>query len=397
MATDTGFTSEQKASLTAAVSLAAAVGVGLSLTIPLLSLEMERMGLSGGWIGANTAVAGVASLVVVPFVPRLASHFGVLPLLWASVGLVVASILGFRLLYSFAWWFPLRFTFSSALGVLFVLSEYWINTAAPPARRGYVMGIYATVLALGFAAGPGILSLVGTSGWPPYLVGAGLFALAALPLLLARGLSPEVGHGTGRTVASFLVAAPAATLAALVFGALETGAFALLPIYALRIGFEAENAAILVTAVAAGNVVFQIPIGLLSDRVDRRLVLLTAAAAGLIGAVLVPPLSGNTPALLAVLFFWGGLTGALYTVGLAHLGARFTGADLASANAAFVILYNMGLIVGPPMVGFGMDAAPPHGFAWMLAAFCGVYVAVVLGRMFTVERSAKLGQSPSKS
>jgi MFS family permease len=310
---------------------------------------------------------------------------------------VVASILGFRLLYSFAWWFPLRFAFSSALGVLFVLSEYWINTAAPPARRGFVMGIYATVLALGFAAGPGILSLVGTSGWPPYLVGAGLFALAALPLLLARGLSPEVGHGTGRTVASFLVAAPAATLAALVFGALETGAYALLPVYALRIGFEAENAAVLVTAVAAGNVVFQIPIGLLSDRVDRRLVLLTAAAAGLIGAVLVPPLSGNTPALLAVLFFWGGLTGALYTVGLAHLGARFTGADLASANAAFVILYNMGLIVGPPMVGFGMDAAPPHGFAWMLAAFCGVYVAVVLGRMFTVERSVKLGQSPSKS
>jgi hypothetical protein len=49
------------------------------------------------------------------------------------------------------------------------------------------------------------------------------------------------------------------------------------------------------------------------------------------------------------------------------------------------------------MVGFGMDAAPPHGFAWMLAAFCGVYVAVVLGRMFTVERSVKLGQSPSKS
>ena len=248
MANDTGFTSEQKASLTAAVSLAAAVGVGLSLTIPLLSLEMERMGLSGGWIGANTAVAGVASLLVVPFVPRLASRFGVLPLLWASVGLVVASILGFRLLYSFAWWFPLRFAFSSALGVLFVLSEYWINTAAPPARRGFVMGIYATVLALGFAAGPGILSLVGTSGWPPYLVGAGLFALAALPLLLARGLSPEVGHGTGRTVASFLVAAPAATLAALVFGALETGAFALLPVYALRIGFEAENAAVLVTA-----------------------------------------------------------------------------------------------------------------------------------------------------
>ena len=60
------------------------------------------------------------------------------------------------------------------------------------------MGIYATVLALGFAAGPAILGLVGTHGWLPYLAGTSLFALAALPLLLARDLSPAVEHGTGR-------------------------------------------------------------------------------------------------------------------------------------------------------------------------------------------------------
>ena len=54
---------------------------------------------------------------------------------------------------------------------------------------------------------------------------------------------------------------------------------------------------------------------------------------------------------------------------LAHLGGRFTGADLGSANAAFVILYNVGLALGPPVVGGGMDLFPPHGFAWSLAAF----------------------------
>lgn len=380
------FTRERTASLTAAIACAAAVGVGLSLTIPLLSLEMERMGVSGRWIGANTAVAGVASLAVVPFVPRLAARFGVLPLLWASVALVVASLLAFRVLYGFLWWFPLRFVFSSGLGVLFVLSEYWIASAAPPARRGFVIGIYATVLALGFAAGPAILLLVGTSGWAPYLAGAGVFALAALPLALARGLSPAVGHGTGRSVASFLTAAPAATLAALVFGAIETGAFALLPVYALRLGFDAASAAILVSALAAGNVVFQIPLGLLSDRIDRRLVLLSAAVAGLLGAALLPLVAGATAALIAVLFAFGGLTGALYTVGLAHLGARFTGADLVSANAAFVILYNVGLIVGPPAVGGAMDAFPPHGFALALGGFCALYVGVVLWRHLSERR-----------
>jgi MFS family permease len=84
-------------------------------------------------------------------------------------------------------------------------------------------------------------------------------------------------------VLSFLTAAPVATLAALVFGAVETGGFALLALYGLRLGFAPEAAAYLLTAVALGNVALQIPIGLLSDRVDRRLVLLASGLAGAAG------------------------------------------------------------------------------------------------------------------
>jgi MFS family permease len=376
-----GFSSLRVRSLAAAIGSVAAVGVALSLSIPLLSLEMERMGVSNTGIGINTAIAGLASVIVIPFVPQLAARTGVLPLLWGSVIVGALSLLAFKALWSFAWWFLLRFVFSAKLGVLFVLSEYWINAAAPPARRGLVMGVYATVLALGFATGPAVLAAVGTSGWPPYLAGAALFALASLPLAFAQGLTPEPRGGNKRGVLSFLGAAPAATLAALVFGAVETGGFALLALYGLRLGFALETAPYLLTAVALGNVALQIPIGLLSDRVDRRLVLLASGLSGLAGAALLPLVAANGAAFFAVLFLWGGLIGALYTVGLAHLGAKFSGGDLVSANAAFVILYNVGLVLGPPLVGAGMDAALPHGFAWTLAAFCAVYVAVVAGRM----------------
>jgi MFS family permease len=376
------------AAITAAIACVTAVGIGLSLSVPLLSLEMERMGISGTLIGLNTAVAGVASICVIPFVPRLAARIGVLPLLWLCVVAAVLSLLGFRALFSFPWWFPLRFVFSAALGSLFVLSEYWINAAAPPRRRGLVMGIYATVLSLGFAAGPGLLTVVGTSGWTPYVAGAALFGLAALPLLLSRGLSPQMGEGTGRSVGSFIVAAPAATIAALIFGAAETGGFALLPIYGLQLGFDAAAAAVLVSVLALGNVVFQIPLGLLSDRVDRRRLLLAVAAVGCLGAAVIPAAAEHRVALYVILFVWGGVTGALYTVGLAHLGARFTGADLARANAAFVILYNVGLVVGPPAVGAGMDALPPHGFAYSLAALFAIYIVIVVSRLRSAKRAA---------
>jgi MFS family permease len=285
-ASPAGFDRENVAAITAAIACVTAVGIGLSLSIPLLSLEMERMGVSGAMIGLNTALSGIACIIIVPFVPRLAARLGVLTLLWLSIAVAILSFVSFKVFFDFAWWFPLRFLFASAFGTLFVLSEYWINAAAPPHRRGLVMGVYAAVLAIGFAIGPAALKIVGTSGWPPYLAGAALYALAALPLVAARGLSPALEGRAKRSVLSFILAAPVATLAALVFGAAETGGFALLPIYGLRLGFDADNAAFLVSVLALGTVAFQIPIGLLSDRVDRRYVLVAAGLAGTLGAVL---------------------------------------------------------------------------------------------------------------
>jgi len=369
------------ASITAAIVCVAVVGIGLSLTIPLLSIEMARMGASSTLIGINTAVAGLASILTVPFVPRVAARIGVVRLLILALGLGALMLTGFKVFQDIAWWFPLRFVFSATLGALFVLSEFWISEAAPPARRGLVMGIYATVLALGFAVGPTLLALLGTEGYAPYLAGSGLFLVAMVPLLLARGLSPEIGQGGSRSILAYLRLAPAATGAALVYGAVETGGFAILPLYGLRLGYDAQTAAGLVSALALGNVVFQIPFGWLADRIDRRIVLLAAALCGALGSLLIPAASASFPVLLALLFVWGGLAGTLYTVGLAQLGASVRGPELAGANAAFVLLYNVGLMVGPPIIGGGMDLVPPQGFAYSLCILFLGYAGLVAWRL----------------
>ncbi|MCO4054362.1 MAG: MFS transporter [Bosea sp.] len=353
--------------IAAAILIIALVGVGLSLTIPLLSLEMERMGVSNTGIGLNTATAGIASIIAVPFVPRLAARIGIGRVLAAAIATIVLSLVLFRAVPNYWAWFPIRFLFSAALGALFVLSEYWISALAPPARRGLVMGIYATVLALGFALGPAILNLVGTRGWPPYLAGAGLLALASLPLIAARNNLPALSDEPSRPFRVYLMALPAATMAGMVFGAVETGGFALLPVYALRIGFEAEGAAFLVTIIALGNVLMQLPLGLLADKVSKGALLVAVGLLGSLGMAILPSLAGTGMPFLVMLFLWGGVVGGLYTVGLAHLASRFEGPDLAGANAAFVVLYNIGLTAGPPLVGGAMDVSNPHGFAYALS------------------------------
>jgi MFS family permease len=365
------------AAIAAAIACVAVVGIGLSLSIPLLSIEMERRGASSTLIGLNTAMAGISSICVVPFVPRLAALMGVVPLLALSLVVSAVSLVAFPLLPGIAAWFPLRFVFSAGLGALFVLSEYWINAAAPPARRGLVLGIYTTVLALGFAVGPLLIALVGTTGLWPYLLGAVLVLCGLFPILLARGLSPAVEGGTGRTLLGYLRLAPAALLAALAYGAVETGIFAILPLYGLRIGYDAQGAASLVSLVALGNVLFQIPFGWLADRIDRVAMLLGTSLACALGSALIPVASGSATGLGILLFLWGGLAGTLYTVGLAALGARVPPGDLAGANATFVVLYNVGLILGPPVIGGGLDLVPPDGFAYALLALFLAYAAVL--------------------
>lgn len=369
---------ERLGAMAAAIACVAVVGTGLGLSIPLLSLEMERMGASSVVIGLNTAVAGLAAILTVPFVPRLAASVGVVRLLILAIALGGLCLTAFKVFPDIVLWFPLRFVFSTTMGVLFVLSEYWINDAAPNERRGLVMGVYATVLAIGFAIGPTLLTILGTEGYAPYLAGSALFFVALTPLILARSLSPSLGHAKGAGMMTYLRLAPLAVLAAALYGAVEAGAFAILPLYGLRIGLDAQVSAALVSAVALGNVLFQIPVGLLADRIDRRLVLLGASLAGALGAALIPAVSGSLPLLSALLFVWGGIAGTLYTVGLAHLGATLRGPDLAGANAAFVMLYNAGLMLGPPLIGGGMDLFAPQGFALALALLFAAYLVPVL-------------------
>lgn len=370
------------ASIAAAIAAISVVGLGLNLSIPLLAFEMDARGISSTWIGINTAVGGVATIALAPFLPDLVRRVGAAPLLLAAIASAALSLLAFKVTPSFLLWFPLRFIFGASLCVLFVVSEFWINAAAPNHRRGLVIGIYGTVLSMGFAGGPAILSLVGTQGWAPYLIGAVFFVLASIPVMIGASGAPAIEKESSRGVFSLMRIAPAATMAAFIFGAVETGLIGFLPLYGLRRGLDDGQAALLLTVAELGNVALQLPIGLLSDRVDRRRLLLACGAVGVVGAFLIPYLPIDGWSMWVAAFVTTGIAAGLYTVGLALLGARFDGAALATANAAFVMLYSVGLIIGPTAVGSGMQVFDPHGFAWTIGAFLVLYVLVVAGQIW---------------
>jgi len=359
--------------IAAAIASMTAVGLSISLGMPLLSLVLEDRGISPAMIGINSAVGGIASLLVPLAVPRLVSVTGTARLALAALAAMAALFPLFYLVADFWLWFPLRFAFYAAATVAFAVGEFWINALAPHGRRGLAIGIYATVLSLGLAAGPAILGLVGSKGVAPFLIGTAIFCVGLIPMALARGQAPGGLTRPKTNVLTFLRIAPAAIFAVMAFGAVESGGLALLPLYGLELGYPERTAALLVSAVALGNVVTQIPIGLLADKVERRRLLLICALVGVAGALAMPLAVDNLAVMFALLFVWGGVTGGLYTVGLTHLGARFTGSDLAAANSAFVMMYAAGMLVGPALIGLSLDLWPPQGFAFAVAFFFAAY------------------------
>lgn len=367
--------------LIAPVTASFSFGVGLSIGLPLLAIVLDQRGVSASMIGLNSAVAGVAAIIATPFAVPLARRLGTVGALVVSILAMTAAFVGFYVLHPLWTWFVLRLVFHGGLTILFCLSEFWINAAAPADRRGVALGIYGTMLSLGFTLGPVILSVVGTQGFTPFALSSAIMLLTLLPILAGREHQPLVEGKSGGSILHYLWVAPAATFAALVFGAVDSGILSLLPVYGIGVGLSVSTSTFLISALGLGLCVAQIPIGLLADRMDKRLLLFLLTLGSLAVAVAIPFANGNPTALWIGLFCWGALITGLYTVGLALLGARFSGAALASANAAFILLYAVGMLIGPSTMGFGLDTFGPNGIFHVAAGFLTIYAIITVLRL----------------
>lgn len=367
-----------RASLAAILTACVAYGAGMGLTLPLLALILERLHVPGSLNGLNIATAGLASLVVTPFVPGWITRFGTARFLGLALCVAAASLVAIYFVPSLWLWFPVRFLLSAALNALFVISEFWINQLADERTRGRFIALYATCVQSGFGIGPLLLLAIGTRGLLPFVLGAGLLLSALIPVALARRAAPRIEDEPRAPIHALLRLAPVAVLGALVYGALDAGLVGLMPVYAVRSGFREADAALTVTAFSLGSIVFQYPLGWLADRFDRLRLLAICAATGVAGAVATPFAIHVPWVFYSLFFFWGGLILGVYSLSLTLLGERFHGAELARANAGFIMAYAMGLLLAPPLEGAALDAWNPHGLLVVLAGISGVYVGFLI-------------------
>ncbi|HRY23945.1 MAG: MFS transporter [Geminicoccaceae bacterium] len=363
---------------------AAVVGTGVALSFPLVALVLEAEGATATAIGLNAAAHGLGVLLAAPFFGRTVRKLGAARGMRVGLTLAAILLLGFPLATDLGYWFILRLGFGAATALVFVISEAGINALAEDGRRGRVLAMYGTMFGVGYALGPLILGLLGSDGALPFLVGAAVLAAGILPTFAVPSIDGALDGRPGAYAARRLMrlgrAIPLVLLVALVVGWTETSQFSLLPVWAIRHGLDETTVAWLLGLWVAGDILFQYPIGWLADRLPRRRLLLAAAlGATLLALTLTTPLVAATPWLLIpALIAHGGLIGGSYVLALTLMGERFRGAALVGANAAFVLAFEIGAMIGPPLTGLAFGAIGTAGLPLALALVTATIVAAGL-------------------
>ncbi len=361
----------------AVIATAMMFGLTYSLSAALIALALVAQGLSETLIGANAAMHAVGVLITAMILPRIVAIFGIRRLVVLALLLGATALAAFPVL-PFIWlWFVLRLLLGMASEVLFVLSEAWTNSLSTESTRARAMAAYTAALSIGFALGPLILSVIGSTGFLPYLVGAGIALSAALFVASPKVEAPAFEEPAHGSPLRFMRLAPVAISATVLNAAIETAGLSFLAIYAVNLGWDEGGATRLMSCMMIGAIVLQLPIGWLGDKMDRvRLVVILAVVAAL-GALVWPIALTNEVATYALLFLWGGAFVGIYTIMLTVVGSRFQGAELIGIYAAMGLMWGLGALLGPVLAGLSMEYAQ-HGLAFFAAAVCAAFAVFAL-------------------
>lgn len=337
------------------------VGVGLGGMSPLLALNLEAQRIPSLIIGLNSAMAPLGVIVGALLVPRLLNRCD--PTAAMAGGMIVSALilLLFGLTTDLLLWFVLRFSFGLMVALPWVVGEAWLNAAVGDAKRGRVMSYYAIALATGFMLGPAILYLTGRQGLLPFAIFAVMILASAGPIWFARRGAPDLQIDRHMGAVGVIWIAPTIFVAGLVQGLLDGGIFSFLPIYGARHGFDDALAALALAIFTAGNIVLQLPLGYLLDKVNRRGIMIVAAILMTVLPLFIPLLIDQLVALSVVLFLWGGVVWGSYTIALAMMGDRFKAGQITLVNATFVIVMEWGNLAGNPIAGVAIDLDDSYG------------------------------------
>lgn len=255
-----------------------------------------------------------------------------------------------------------RVVIGFCFSAVYVTAESWLNEAATNANRGKALSLYMIVQTLGIVASQALLLTADPSGFVLFVIPSVLVSIAVTPILLSISPTPAFETTQPMTLRRLANSSPLGCFGMLILGGVFSAQFGMASVYGAQAGLSIAQISTFVATFFVGALVLQYPIGWISDRMDRRILIIFVSAVGAVGSLIGMFLGAQFTLLLVSAFLVGGMSNPLYSLLIAHTNDFLNHEDMAAASGGLIFINGLGAVFGPLIVGTLMENIGPYGF-----------------------------------
>ena len=365
------------------------------LMVAILLMSIGN-GLQGSLIGIQAAVANFSSTTTgiiasgfslglflsAIFTTNILRAVGHIRVFAAYASVLSTAVLLIPIYVDPVWWFVLRTLIGFCAAGLAIVVETWLNEGSTNETRGKMLSVYMVIYYTGSGLGSFALLIDDPTGFVRFIVVSAVMSLSLVPIALTKVSAPVLGNPMRISIAEIYRASPLAVVAAVANGLGQSAFFNLGAVFGVMHGLSLPYVSTMMAVAPMAVILSQLPVGWLSDRYDRRLLIVALSVLSALLASIVMFMPGSTEVLLIVVVaMFGGICMPLYSLAIAHANDNLDKRQMLAAGSKLVLLYGLGAIAGPSLAGGFMQQFGSAGFMIFMVIIYGGLALYAIYRM----------------
>jgi MFS family permease len=374
------------------------VGNGLQGT--LLGLRGEAEGFTTFELSIVMSAYFLGFLFSSRYTPELIRRVGHVRVFAALGSMISAVLVAYPVLIEPWAWTLGRVIIGFCFCGVYITAESWLNDASSNENRGKSLSLYMITQMAGIVFAQWIVSQGDISGYVLFIIPSILVSLAFAPVLLSVRPMPAFAATKPMKLRDLINASPLACFGMFMLGGVFSAQFGMSAVYGSRVGLTVSEISLFISAIYVAALILQYPIGWLSDRMDRRALIVWISLIGGAGSMIAFLVPGYYALIVISGAIVGGMSNPLYALLIAYANDYLEKEDMAAASGGLLFINGVGAIMGPLIVGFIMDRLGNNGF-WLYTAvlmasvgFYGIYRATQRSREDLETESATVPYAP---
>ena len=365
-----------------------AILLGIGCMMLANGLQGTLLGVRAGVEGFSTFTTGImmsgyfVGIFIGSFLaPYLVRRVGHIRVFSALASLASISILLHGVYISPLGWTMMRIVTGICFAGIYVVTESWLNDRASNETRGKVLSVYMVLTTLGMGSGQFLLNLAEPDAIDLFILTSVIISFGLIPMLLTAKPAPAFGESGNMSVVELYKASPLAVIGNGLTGMAHGTIFGMGAIYASNVLVDVKSISIFMACFLIGGLMTQWPIGYISDRVSRRLVMAVISVVAIVGCMAAIALPKGSFAFFASIALLGGAAMPMYSICIAYANDRLEPHQIVAASGSLVMVSGIGLSTGPIIIAFFMDLYNVTFFFWGIASIFGLILLFTLIRI----------------